>query len=57
MYVYCMYDWITLLYSRNWHNTVSQLYFNLKKRKKTFADIFVVPMRLVMHHKSDKVLT
>ena len=22
----CMYDWVTWLYSRNWHNTVSQLY-------------------------------
>ena len=21
-----MYDWVTLLYSRNWHNTVNQLY-------------------------------
>ena len=25
-----MYDWVTLLSSRNWHNTVDQLYFNLK---------------------------
>jgi len=25
-----MYDLITLLYSRNWHNIVNQLYFNLK---------------------------
>ena len=31
MYVY-MNDWVTLLYSRNWHNTVNKLYFNLKKR-------------------------
>ena len=23
-----MYDWVTLLYSRNWHNTLNQLYFN-----------------------------
>jgi len=23
-----MYDWVTLLYNRNWHNTVNQLYFN-----------------------------
>ena len=21
----CIYDWVTLLYSRNWHNIVSQL--------------------------------
>ena len=24
------YDWVTMLYSRNWHNIVNQLYFNLK---------------------------
>ena len=24
----CVYDWITLLYSKNWHNIVNQLYFN-----------------------------
>ena len=29
MYIY-MDDWVTLLYSRNWHNTVNQLYFNKK---------------------------
>ena len=28
MYIY---DWATLLYSRNWHNTVNRLYF--KKRE------------------------
>ena len=26
-----MYDWVTLLYGRNWHNIVNQLYFNKKK--------------------------
>ena len=53
MYVYiyiyiCVYDWITFLYSRNWHKIVNQLYFNkkinkiikntipLKKKKKEF---------------------
>ena len=32
-----MYDWVILLYSRNWRNTVSQLYFFLIffKKKKT----------------------
>ena len=25
-----MYDWVTLLYSRNWHSNVNQLYFNTK---------------------------
>ena len=29
-----MYDWVTMLYSRNWHNTVNQLYFNRKKMNK-----------------------
>ena len=28
-----MYDWVTLLYSRNWHNIVNQLYFNKKKKQ------------------------
>ena len=31
MYVY---NWVTLLYSRDWHSIVNQLYFNLKKLKK-----------------------
>ena len=26
------YDWVPLLYSRNWHNIVNQLYFNTKKK-------------------------
>ena len=29
-----MYDWVTLLYRRNWHNTVNQLYFNKKRRRR-----------------------
>ena len=33
MYV-CMYDWVTFLYSRNWHNISNELYFN-----KTFKKI------------------
>ena len=24
----CVYGWVTMLYSRNWHNTVNQLYFD-----------------------------
>ena len=28
-----MYEWVTLLYSRNWHNSVNQLYFNKKIQK------------------------
>ena len=38
MYIY---EWDTLLYSRNWHNIVNQLYFNkkiLKKDKKITAN-------------------
>ena len=30
MYIY-MYDWVTLLDSRNWHNIVNQVYFNKNK--------------------------
>ena len=26
-----MSDWVTVLYSRNWHNIVNQLYFNKKE--------------------------
>ena len=29
----CMYNWFTLLYSRNYHNTVNQLYFNKSEKK------------------------
>ena len=28
-----IYDCVTLLYSRNWHNTVHQVYFNIKVNK------------------------
>ena len=28
-----MYNWVTLLYTRNWYNIVNQLYVNLKKEK------------------------
>ena len=28
-----VYDWVTLLYSRNWHIIVNQLYSNLKRKK------------------------
>ena len=28
-----MYDWATLLYSKNWHNTVNQLCINKNKTK------------------------
>ena len=28
-----MYKWVILLYSRNWHNIVNQLYFNKRKKK------------------------
>jgi len=29
-----MFDWVTLLYSRNGHNIVNQIYFNLKKKER-----------------------
>ena len=28
IYVYHIYDWVTLLYSQDWHNIVNQLFFN-----------------------------
>ena len=31
-----MYDWVTLLYSRNWHNIVNQLYFHKKENTVRF---------------------
>ena len=34
-----MYNWVTLLYSRNWHNIVNQLHFNLKKTKQQFLGL------------------
>ena len=29
-----VYNWVTLLYNRDWHNIVNQLYFNKKKKEK-----------------------
>ena len=29
-----MYDWVTLLYSRNWYKAVRQQYFNEKRKDK-----------------------
>ena len=34
IYILNIYNWITLLYSRNLQNIVNQLYFNVKKKKK-----------------------
>ena len=31
-----MYDWVTLLYRRNYHNPVNQLYFNKTLKKNIF---------------------
>ena len=28
-----VYNWVSLLYSRDWHIIINQLYFNLKKKK------------------------
>lgn len=35
-----MYDWVTVPYSRHWHNIVNQLYFNKKIKKRTFGSTF-----------------
>ena len=35
-----MYNWVTLLHSRNWHNIVSQLYFSTKFKKNHFEETF-----------------
>ena len=29
----CIYDWVNLLYNRNWHNIVNQLHFNSLKKE------------------------
>ena len=31
VYTY-MHDWVTMLYSKNWHNPVNQLYFNKNQK-------------------------
>ena len=31
-----VYNCVTLLYSRNWHNTVNQLYFKKKNQKNSY---------------------
>ena len=31
-----MHDWVTWQYSRNWHNTVNQLYCDRKKQNKIY---------------------
>ena len=39
-----IYNWITLLYSRNYHNMVNQLYFNKTlKNEKSILAIFAFP--------------
>ena len=37
-HIYIYYDWVTFLYSKNWHNSVNQLYSNKKFKKKRFHD-------------------
>ena len=34
LYRYVCVFWVTLLYSRNWHSVVNQLYFKKKKKQK-----------------------
>ena len=41
-----MYDWVTLLYSRNWHNSINQLYFKkCKKKWWSTASLFIFQNR------------
>ena len=48
MYTY-MYDWVTLWHSRNWHNIVNQLHFNLKKEKgKKTLHFKITPIKIYM---------
>ena len=43
VYIY-MYNWITLLYGRNKHNIVNQLYFNFKNIENLkISDLVVLP--------------
>ena len=35
-----MYNWVTWLYSRDWHSIVNQLYINKKRKKKDAIIIF-----------------
>ena len=37
-----MFDWVILLYSRNWHNIVNQLSFNKKIPKKSLVYILCI---------------
>ena len=41
-----MYDWVTMLYSRNWHNSVNQLYF---KKKCTVVGRIMLPRGRYSH--------
>lgn len=35
----CIYNWVTVLPCRDWHNTVNQLHFNQKIKHQTFWSI------------------
>ena len=37
----CLYNWITLLYPRNYHSIVNQLYFNFKKKLRVFIGLII----------------
>ena len=46
-----MYNWVTMLYNRNWQNSVNQLYLNKNKLKKEIYFIgFVFMVLNVMIH-------
>ena len=52
----CIYNWVTVLYHRDWHNSVNQLHFNQKIKHQTFYFIlrFQVSQSLFDERKSKK---
>ena len=44
----CVQNWITLLYSRDWHNIVNQLCFN-KKKESQLHEIIRNKFKIYMH--------
>ena len=44
--IYILYDWVTLLHSRNRHYTVNELYFNKKFKKHTHRSTTITKLNL-----------
>ena len=53
----CVCIWTTLLYTRNWRNIVSKLYFNLKKKRKKTEDGRVEGCALTPSCKTTRITT